>query len=321
MQPKTNVFITIDLECRRNSPSYESPIYGQIENQSKSFGLDFILKTFQEFNLKSTFFIEPFFSYKFGQNILKNICENILTQKQDIQLHLHPYFKSSKDKEFEDALHTYDLAQQVSLIEEGKEILKNCGVNRIDAFRAGAFAANNTTYQALKASNIPISSNYNLDYLRKCCKISLSKSFNDAFYEQDILEIPTTCFEEFNFSRSKKRFRHMQITAVSFPEMRYILENAPKWNLQNITILLHTFEFINFTDESKSIGNFNYTNINRFRKLCEFLSKNSSKFEVKGMSDIDKRSCINSGEKYIPSMPIYLTSFGKYEQIKKRLLK
>jgi hypothetical protein len=321
---KVNVYLTVDTECRRNSPSCDGPIYGRLKGKSELLGLDFILDTLEKFSLKTTFFLEPFFSYKFGLPALRKICGKILSKNQEIQLHMHPYFKSNSKELFEDELHTYDYKNQVSLIQEAKDILLGCGVSKIDAFRAGSFAINNTTYAALKKCDINISSNYNLDFLNKTCKVNTDTNHNEPFYCQDgILEMPITCFSEYNLMQLKKSFKHMQITAASFSQMKYFIAKAAQFNVKNIVILFHTFEFIDFIDEQHNIGKPNKINIKRFLNLCEFLSQNKESIEVKTISDIDKDKVPKSGEKKnsVPSLPLGLSLLGKFEQAKKKTSK
>jgi len=320
MNKKLNIFLTIDLECRRNSTDYKGAIYGKLSGQDEAYGLDFILDTFSPYGLKATFFVEPFFSYKFGIDVLKNICEQIISKGHDIQLHLHPYFKSTEAKTFHDDMHAYSLEEQIALIEEGKDILKQCGVKKVSAVRAGAFAANNTIYDAMAECGLTVSSNYNLDYLSKCCKIDLPGEHNDAFQiNKDILELPVTCFKEWNPKTLRKSYRHMQITAVSSSEMKYFINHAKQWGYKNIVILFHTFEFIKFTNEKHNKGRFIRTNINRFSELCKFLSDKRESLETTMVSNI-KRQNISANGMGAPEMPLGLTAQGKIEQFKKRIL-
>ncbi len=323
MRDKTSVYLTVDLECRLGCAGYETPIYGKIGASGESYGLEFILETLEKFDLKATFFVEPFFSYKFGLGTLEKVCGKILRKRHDIQLHMHPYFKSTNDRIFKDKLFTYNYADQVSLIREAKGILLKCGVSDLTAFRAGSFTANNATYDALKACDIRISSSYNLNYLDRNCRIDLWGRHNDLFfYKGNILEIPITCFYEFNLFKFKNAFRHMQIGAASFSQMRYVIDRADFFNIKNVTVLLHTFEFINFIDESKNICKFNAVNIARFLRLCEFLSNNREKIEVKRICDIDAGSGPRgTADDYavIPGMPIGLSVSGGAERIRKRM--
>lgn len=200
MSDRTNIFLTIDVECKRYANNLIGPVYGRIADSREAYGLDFILAVLKRYKLKATFFVEPFLSYRFGIFSLRRICEAILSAKQDIQLHMHPFFKADPNKNMEDKLYAYTFDEQVELINEAKKMLiEDCGVKEIHAFRAGSFTANNDTYEALKACNIEISSNYNLDYLRKSCRIDIPVEHNDIFRcEGGILEMPITCFNEFN---------------------------------------------------------------------------------------------------------------------------
>lgn len=314
---KTNIFLTIDLECRKGYDNYDLPIYGKIAGCKQQYGLNFILEKLNEYGLCATFFVEPFLSYKFGLDVLKKICDKIVASGQDIQLHIHPFFKSVDNEIIEDKLSKYSLDGQVNLINEAKKILLSCGVKKINAFRAGSFSANNDTYKALEICGIPISSNYNLDYLTKSCKININGNFNDCFYyENGILELPVSCFNEFDFFRFKIKARHMQITAVSFLEMKYIFDRATMNNIKNLVILFHTFEFIK---NCRNMAKANFINIRRFNKLCEYISKNRNKFNIMKISDVNIEAYKSYHAKhYIPKMPMMLTAKGKFEQIKKR---
>jgi len=322
MENMTDIYLTIDLECRLDCADYQCPIYGRINGTSESYGLDFILETFKKYDLKATFFVEPFFSYRFGLRSLREVCDKILSQQHDIQLHMHPYFKSTKDKIFEDRLYAYNYADQLSLIREAKDILLKCGAASPVAFRAGSFAASNTTYDALDSCGIKISSSYNLNYLNQICKIGLSGQYNYPFlYKGKILEMPVTCFCEFNPLKFLPMYRHMQIGAVSFPEMRWVIEKAGSTDSKYVVILLHTFEFVNFNQRNKNGNKFDKVNISRFLSLCKFLSGNRDKIEIKKMCDIDMIQRFQRGNHNdeIPRMPIKLLALGGFERIKKRM--
>ncbi|NQT23549.1 MAG: polysaccharide deacetylase family protein [Candidatus Omnitrophica bacterium] len=317
-----NIYLTIDLECKRNSLGVEGSVYGKLSGTGEAVGLVFILDILKKFDLKATFFVEPFFSYKFGLKVLREICGRILSGGHEIQLHMHPHFKSNKNKTFCDELYTYDCAEQTALIGEAKEILLKCGVPELSAFRAGSFAADNNTYDALKENGIMISSNYNLDFLNRTCKISLPLRVNDAFYyKRDLIEMPITCYE-YNCPGFEVRYKHMQISAVSFSEMRHLLEKATDFDLKNIVILFHTFEFITFKDVAQNRGKVNRMNVDRFLKLCDFLSQNKKKFVVKKISEVNKDQVPAlelAKRETVPRMPLGLFTVGKFEQIKKRI--
>lgn len=325
MKNKIDIYLTIDLECMRDCYDFEKAIYGTCGKETTQYGLNFILKLLRENDLVATFFVEPFFSYKFGKDVLKEICSKIQHCQQDIQLHLHPYFKSTGNIIFNDKLCDYCLDEQIALINEGKMILQDCCNSDISCFRAGQFAANNHTYLALKKCNISISSNYNLNYLSKTCKISNLGLLNEpVFLNNGILECPVTNFYEYNLVNLRRlQPKHLQIGAVSYRELNYMLDYSKRVAPKIMHILFHSHEFLFLKGRSASRIRPNKINIERFVKLCNFLRVNKDSFETKKLSHVTlNKGNIRSQRRestLIPAMPLHLTFLGKLEQLRKRL--
>ena len=295
-------------------------IYGQIGK--REFGIPLIIDILNKHNLKATFFVEPFCSFYFGEKIIKEICHYILNRGHDVQLHLHPNYQifkcpdwqeRAKRKElFPDIIARYTLDEQINLIKQGKKILEKYGIKPI-AFRAGCFGANLNTLMALKENDFLIDSSYNLSFLGKTCFIhslhltshlsrftshpSLLTShispltsyvsrltyLNDLTLINGIYELPITNYYDFKIGNFK-RLRTLDVCAVSFYEMKKILRYALKKGPKHITFILHSFSLIKKRDVQYKTARPNFIVINRFKKLCEFLSKNKNLFEVIALS-------------------------------------
>ncbi|MDM8514653.1 hypothetical protein QUF76_00505 [Desulfobacterales bacterium HSG16] len=336
---KTRVYLTIDLECKKDSGNVDGPVEGRFDSCDKAYGLDFILETLERYSLVATFFTEPFFSYRFGKQALQSVCDRILSSGHDIELHLHPGFKSKNFDLSEDFMFSYDYEKQKAVISEGIEILLSCGASEPTAFRAGHFSADNKTPEALAACGIKVSSNYNLDYLKKTCKIDSSRfggsgydseqnNYNQPFfYENKVIEMPLTCFYERNILSPSGRFglkrtsRHMQITALSHPETEWMIQNADNLELNDIVIIFHSFEFVHIKDDKNNIGKPIFINIRRFEQLCDYLVRNQSKIEVRTMKDAARNPgwFQDSKNASVPKMPFVRTVAGKMEQLNKRI--
>ena len=291
-------------------------IYGQIGN--REFGIPLIIDILNKHNLKATFFVEPFCSFYFGEKIIKEICHYILNRGHDVQLHLHPNYQifkcpdwqeRAKRKElFPDIIAKYTLDEQINLIKQGKKILEKYGVKPI-AFRAGCFGANLNTLMALKENDFLIDSSYNLSFLGKTCflhplhltshlsrftshlspltshvlrltpHLSRLTYLNDLTLINGIYELPITNYYDFKIGNFK-RLRTLDICAVSFYEMKKILRYALKKGPKHITFILHSFSLIKKRDVQYKTARPNFIVINRFKKLCEFLSRNKNLFKV-----------------------------------------
>ena len=291
-------------------------IYGQIGN--KEYGIPLIIEILNKHNLKATFFVEPFCSFYFGEKIVEEICNYILNHGHDVQLHLHPNYqifkcpdwqeRAKKKELFPDIIAKYNLDEQINLIRQAKKILEKCGVTPI-AFRAGCFGANLDTLTALKENDFLIDSSYNLSFLGKTCflhplhltshlshltshlspltshisrltpHLSRLTYLNDLALINGIYEIPITNYYDFKIGNFK-RLRNLDICASSFYEMKKILRYGLKKGPKHITFILHSFSFIKKRDVQYKTAKPNFIVINRFKKLCEFLSRNKNLFKV-----------------------------------------
>ena len=288
----TNVFLTVDVECGDYCINYEGSVYGRLKNRpGENYGLEYILETLDRYGLKCTFFVEAFASARFGKKGLSDICQKIKKFNQEIQLHIHEDFFvntndfSVKSTRSERILGDYSVEEQIRLIKHGMEILKSCGVSDINAFRAGGFGADNKTLEALKLLNIRIDSSYNLNYLGNGCSIKIKNNkINQLSYLNGLYELPITNVKV--KAVPWINYRHIQIGAVSFREMRDILIQARKIRLNNICLLLHSNEFIFFENKERTIGQPNKINMARFEKLLHFLSNNSKDYKTRTVTDI-----------------------------------
>ncbi len=322
-----NVFLTIDVECGDFSIDYNGSVHGISKKaQKRAYGLEFILQTLREHNLKATFFVETFASFRFGLEGLREICEKILHYEQDIQLHVHPNFlpySSILDLDSKvcyGLLWEYSLGDQKKILECGKDVLSRCGIDNIFAFRAGGFGANNTTLRALREGGFIIDSSYNQNYLNRACRITSDEDLNDLGIINGIYEIPISNIRV-NFL-PWQRPKHLQVGATSSGDMITAMKQAVNNDFRSLCIIFHSNEFIFYKNDERSEGIPNYVNIQRLRKICAFLSKNRTLIRTNTMSDL--KNDISKGlVKYSPNKPLNVNvlDFGVRiaEQLGKRI--
>jgi peptidoglycan/xylan/chitin deacetylase (PgdA/CDA1 family) len=321
----TKVFITVDVECGEYSPDYEGAVWGRIGNfQCKEYGLSLILDLLKQVNLKAVFFLEALSSFRHGISNLKKISDRILSEGHEIQLHLHPSLRHPvRQPDAEIHLGKYPLNEQVALIETGIDVLKKCGVEKISAFRAGGFGMSMDTFHALEKCGLLYDSSYNLCYLNSSCQLGHIKPIhNDVFLYKNILEFPVTCFR--NPLSKKIPFRHLQITASSYGEIKKTLLLASNEKMKTVNILLHSFEFIKFLDKERTVGKPNYIIIKRFTDLLEFLSSKMELFDVVGFNDLSDVSIasmkqLKAQTDFIPELPLHMKIGRQIEQIMARI--
>lgn len=291
-----NIFITIDVETSIGGAfavpnelrpvGAESCIYGKI--REKEYGIPLIMNILERFKLKGTFFVEPFCSFYFGENIVKEVCRYISNRGHDIQLHLHPNYQIFRYKDwqrrckekalFPDLVAKYTLDEQVEIVRMGKDILQRCGVSPL-AFRAGCFGANRDTILALEKNGFLIDSSYNASYLNKTCFIKSNDLLNDITKFGSIYELPITNYYEFKID-GFMRMRNLDLCAISAYELRQVLKKALRNNIAFVVIILHSFSFVKKRDFQYRMVTPNFILINRFIKLCEFLHRHQDLFHV-----------------------------------------
>jgi hypothetical protein len=298
---KTRVYLTIDVECAEERVSggtlqpargYEQRIWGRLRNQQEDLGIPLIVRALASGRVPATFFVEPFGSSHFGEAGLAEVCRFLLEHGHDVQLHAHPVqrcvdWHTRGEPRLPDDMAAYSTAAQLALLRQGLATLTRCGVPRaaLTAFRAGNFGASNDTWRAMAAAGLRVSSNYNLCYLEKSCRILWPSPANALFDTRaGVHELPIT-----NFADGNGQFRHLQVSAVSFPEMRYALLEAHRLGLPEVTIVTHPFEYF-FVDSVDArgggVGRPNPVNIERLRSLCNFLGERDEQFTVETVADL-----------------------------------
>lgn len=317
-----NVYLTFDVEVwcggwlnldSRFPSAFERYVYGR--SRTGDYALPAILEILVQNGLKATFFVEPLFAARFGQPWLDTIVKLIVGGGQDVQLHLHTewtdeispaVFPGPKIKR--QHLSCYSLDEQMTLVALGKKLLKTAGCDSIKAFRAGSFAANRDTYKALAANDINIDSSLNF---------CLEESGVDLRDEYD-LRIPSSIDGVFVlpmtvFADGFGHYRPAQIGSCSFQEMKAALQSAHAQDIANFVILSHNFEMLKPNSNAPD-----YIVISRFKRLCEFLSREQETYQCLFFDgEIKKTSSL--GVSTFPRVSASATLWRYAEQALRRL--
>lgn len=281
-QSALNVYITVDTETwcggwdnidQKFPRAFANYIYGK--TSQGDFGLPFQLKSLNDYGLKAVFFVEPLFSMRFGKSYLEEIVGMILEAKQSVELHLHPEWTDESKKVIfphiknkREHLKFFSFEEQKELISLGIELLSGAGCEKITAFRAGSFGANDDTLRAAQACGLIFDSSYN--YCIPECEI---KAFSDIHQPRvfgQITEVPMTTFIDGMGKR-----RHAQLTACSFAELKSSLDQAYKHQWQSYVLLSHSFELMKLTQSQPD-----KVVIKRFEKFCAYLNAQQDKFKT-----------------------------------------
>ena len=286
---KLKIFLTIDTEVWEFYDDIEKNIGSGLWGLTSDgeYGLNFQLETFTKFDLKATFFIEPFFTYHSGETPLKSAIENINAARQEIGVHIHTEWLQDA------ALASFDLTriyrnigdfeymEQVVLIKHAKDLISRHTGNYICSFRAGNYGADDRTLKALSDLDITFDTSYNKPYLTNPCNINSEHTLSSPELIRDTVEVPVTHFNDY-----ASHIRHLQLSACSFEEIKDVLVSNWKAKQYGCVLVMHSFEWIKRNRKNNS-HSLDKICLKRFLKLCQYLADNNDKFETYHFKDIN----------------------------------
>lgn len=232
-----HVILTIDVESYTGD--YEQEVF------ARGLGLEFIVRSLEEFGLTATFFVEALGATRWGRNPLNRICRLLDAAGQDIQLHLHPVVARLPGFEDRaDILWKHDLATQTRLLSVGRTELEAAARRTVTAFRAGDLAADAVTLEAMRGVGMHLGANRDRDQ-KSSIRSMLNEAFpmaNDIATLDGIIDVPVTTLVS-RFPKLDGPYRHMEVSAMGWPEMRGGLVAAQRAGYACVGILTHPGEF------------------------------------------------------------------------------
>jgi peptidoglycan/xylan/chitin deacetylase (PgdA/CDA1 family) len=266
----TRFIITVDTETYKlgdRLPRFEDNIYGDMPEGS--FGIAKIMDICEKHGAKATFFVDVYMRRHYGSEKVEELCRRIHQRGHDVQLHAHvSWLREANTND----LCGLPLDRQVEVIAEGKECIRRAIGKPPVAFRAGAYAANLDSIEALRRNNILVDSSY-FAYHRRC---PLSRQLenrygNRSFYIDGVFEIPVTAFWIINQPFYRK-ITKTDINASSLAEMSEVIPQLLHHRLRYVVLFLHSFSFIRWQRDFSAIVP-NHRAIERFDKLLQRITQ------------------------------------------------
>lgn len=277
-----NVYLSFDVEVWCNGwdqldqsfpASYARYVYGR--SPKGDWALPKTLEILNRHGLRGVFFVEPLFAARFGEQHLEEIVRLIRSAGQDVQLHLHPEWTDeiatpiiADNAHKRQHLSYYTLQEQTALIAHGRTMLESAGSGTVTAFRAGSFAANRDTYEALRGNGILIDSSLNRFYAVSAPDLRAEHSFDAPFLRDGISVYPVTLFRD-----GTGKERPAQVNGSSFEELRAAMRSAQAQGIQDFVIVSHNFELLK---PGSSVPD--PVVVRRFERLCAFLEAERDTF-------------------------------------------
>jgi len=283
-----NVLLTFDVEVwcdgwsnldRSFPKSFERYVTGHSINGH--YALPETLAILNRHGLKGSFFVEPLFATRFGQEYLEIIVRMILLAGHEVQLHIHPEWTDEARQPIIENCATkrqhlsfYTLDEQTTLISCGRRMLELAGSGPISAFRAGSYAANRDTFEALRRNKIMIDTSLNRCFSASGSDLRRLRDFDLELVAPGVSTFPVTILKD-GFGHD----RPAQVGACGFGELRDALLNARDVGIRNFVIVSHNFEMLKVGSTDPD-----WTVVRRFERLCAFLADNPEKFCVRGFN-------------------------------------
>ena len=271
----SKIIITVDTEVGERAKyvknGFEKFILGNINNEY--YGLPKIVEILGQSNYKAEFFVDVYEYKYYGEKKFKNLCKFLTKNNHGVQLHTHPSYAYDTSRI---NMYEYSLEEQIKIISDGKELIKNWIGKYPIAHRAGNYGANNDTLQALKENKIKIDSS--LFYKHENCKIQFPTK-NDPIFYNGVLESPITVIKTYpKFLNipipSKKYWKKIDINWLNEKEIKKSILNLSKKH-KYIILFLHSISFI-ATDYPRSIT-IDKAALKTFTNILDFFNKNQIK--------------------------------------------
>ena len=268
----TPVFLTVDTEFawRHHRAGLDLARVYERSLEPAGVGVTYQLARLRAHGLKATFLVDPMPALVYGLVPLRGSRGTILDAEQDVQLHLHPNWTDARlDDRSAHApgnLTDYDRSGQQALIEAARALLVDAGAPSPVAFRAGSYAANPDTLEALAALGFAVDSSHNGSMQPDFSKVDLAPTHMAPLRHRGLIEVPVSLIED-----RPGRLRTVQICALSASEMRAALGHARVARHAAVVIVSHGFELANRAGTAP-----NMVHVRRFDALCALLEEHQA---------------------------------------------
>lgn len=309
---KTKVFLTVDTEFSIAGAFSKPGIYRPVgepavfcENGGKSHGLGFLLETFEEFGIKSTFFVEALNTYFFGDTPMREIALAIGAAGHDLQLHLHPCWTYFKDPDWvrrleidppTDHMNGRSVPQLTEWIADGIRIFERWGLPRPAALRTGGLITDLNVYAAMENCGMKVGSNVAYGIFPPA-EPEL-RLYSGLHRIGALLEACVLAYLDYRIG-ARSHFHAWTVTGCSWGETRSLLIEAHASKVESVVLLTHPFEFAKY--ESPGFGNLRPNRINqrRLRRLCAFLAGNGDRFETATIGTLATETTVPAGNRNV----------------------
>ena len=266
----------------------------------KDYGIGLISDLLARFAFRATHFVEMMATDVNGEADTREVVDYLLGRDQDVQLHAHPTYnffaealraraagRAYQPPADNDFISSFSHAQQLELLERAVALFQRFTGRKPAAFRAGSYAANRATARCLAALGIVADTSYNPCYPALSFP-GESLACNCLSNIEGVWEIPITV--------ARTRLRENSIglkpadpCAVSFVELKAMLEGGAKSGQSHFVIVFHSFSAVKPKDETYSRMKPDTIVIRRLERLVEYLASRPDLYNVSTFSEFARQ--------------------------------
>jgi hypothetical protein len=293
------VFFTVDTEAHPASRDWAAnglaaEIRRDIDGVTPDgeYGAFYQSGVLRRHGLRGVFFVEALFSHAAGLEPLRRIVARLQEDGHEVGLHLHPEWLRrasgvsvlpGKQGNF---MRAFSEEDQAALIASGVEQLQKAGVPKVDSFRAGGYGANFDTLKALARNGVAFDSSHNFCWFSRSCDLRTDEPLLQPRRIHGVYEFPVSYFRDW-----PGHYRHAELCACSFGELRSALLRAWREGWHSFVVVSHSFELIRRVSRGGvPAAACDRTVVRRFHKLCRFLAANRDKFQTATFTGCDPQS-------------------------------
>lgn len=247
-------------------------------------GIFYQMDVFDRCGLKAVFFVDPMPALVWGQGAVDAVVQPIIVRGHEVQLHCHTEWLAFTDKSPLPGrsglnIKDFSLSEQRILLEWGLDRIEQAGAPRPTAFRAGNYGANDDTLRALTELGLRWDSSFSAGLAGSPCDITLPMGDCRPASHCGLREFPVSAIA------GPGRWRHAQLTALSFAEIRAAIAHAARADWPGFCLVSHSFELYN-----REAGQPNALLCRRFERFCEWLGSSNEAVSA-GFGDLDIELC------------------------------
>jgi len=280
--------------CRRNGTEYGIPLFTRI---------------MAEYGFRGTYFVETLATRCLGSADTSSIFDFLLSCGQDVQLHIHPvywFYANKRDSSREpppcDMIGHLPIPLQKEMLAEAADLFETYAGFRPTAFRAGNWAGSRSLMATLLELGIRVDSSFNAAYHPEISFPGCSLPPNTVSRIEGVWEIPVTVART-PLLEGHHGFKFADCTALSFAEMRNMLDDAAAAGLQHFVMVFHSFSAVKARDLAFAQIRPNRIVIRRLEQTMRYLAESSDRFRVRTFGNIATDEHLSDDKTLAPVVP------------------